>query len=292
MMLSTLTRSASVLFSLLSMAAAVPAKERNPCSRKPAAFFLAGDSTTAIQSTDGGGWSNGFLSFLRNGAWGVNYGHNGATTVSFVAGGDWGTVIGRVKNSTADFDVYVTIQRTDWDGPTKPATPQFGHNDQKAAANISLPQYQTNLEELARQVRSAGGEPILVTPLTRRVFTSARVATDSLHDQRLATIAAGQAVGARVLDLNLASLGYVDAIGSADAQTYNLNPTDMTHLNDWGSVVFGRMVADLLLGHPPVIETSGEDTSEKAAGPDGRRFARWIAPDEQLSWKIWHGVAA
>ena len=92
------------------MAAAAPATRRHQCSGKPAAFFLAGDSTTAVQSTNGGGWGNGFLSFLRNGAWGINYGHNGATTVSFVAGGDWATVIGRVEESTSDFDVYVTIQ--------------------------------------------------------------------------------------------------------------------------------------------------------------------------------------
>lgn len=110
MILSTLTRSALVVLGLLDMSVAFPPRERSSCSRKPAAFFLAGDSTTAIQSTDGGGWGNGFLSFLRNGAWGVNYGHNGATTVSFVAGGDWATVVGRVRNSTCDSDVYVTIQ--------------------------------------------------------------------------------------------------------------------------------------------------------------------------------------
>jgi len=110
MMLPTLTRSALVVFSLLGMAAPAPATGRNPCLRKPPAFFLAGDSTTAVQSTDGGGWGNGFLSFLRNGAGGVNYGHNGATTVSFVAGGDWAAVIGRVVESKSDFDVYVTIQ--------------------------------------------------------------------------------------------------------------------------------------------------------------------------------------
>lgn len=145
---------------------------------------------------------------------------------------------------------------------------------------------------MAGDVRSAGGEPILVTPLTRRVFTAPHVATDSLHDQRLATIAAGRAAGARVLDLNQASLGYVDAIGSEAAQAYDLNPTDMTHLDAWGSVVFGRMVADLLLGHPPVIDKSGDDASAEASSPDGLRFARWIAPDAQLSWKIWHGVPA
>ncbi|KAK5633523.1 hypothetical protein RRF57_009237 [Xylaria bambusicola] len=54
----------------------------------PPAFILAGDSTTAVQSTGGGGWGNGFISFLNSPAWGVNKGHNGATTKSFVDGGD------------------------------------------------------------------------------------------------------------------------------------------------------------------------------------------------------------
>jgi hypothetical protein len=110
MMLPNIRRAAVLILSLAGMAASAPATTKTPCSRKPPAFFLAGDSTTAVQSTNGGGWGNGFLSFIRNGAWGVNYGHNGATTVSFVAGGDWATVIGRVKESASAFDVYVTIQ--------------------------------------------------------------------------------------------------------------------------------------------------------------------------------------
>src|SRR5262245_34759754 len=65
---------------------------------KPPAFFLAGDSTTAVQASGGGGWGNGFLGFLKSPAWGVNKGHNGATTVSFVKGGDWAQVLGLVKN--------------------------------------------------------------------------------------------------------------------------------------------------------------------------------------------------
>lgn len=91
-------------------AAAGPLRQRFNCSGKAPAFFLAGDSTTATQSINGGGWGNGFLSFLRSPAWGVNYGHNGATTVSFVNGGDWATVLGQVENATRDFDVFVTIQ--------------------------------------------------------------------------------------------------------------------------------------------------------------------------------------
>lgn len=81
------------------------------------AFILAGDSTTAVQSAGGGGWGNGFISFLRAGAWGINKGHNGATTVSFVNGGDWANVTGLVDQKTSEgYDIYVTIQ--------------FGHNDQ------------------------------------------------------------------------------------------------------------------------------------------------------------------
>jgi hypothetical protein len=89
------------------------------CSSKPAVFYLAGDSTTAKQSSGGGGWGNGFLSFLKSPARGTNYGHNGATTESFVKGGDWGKVISQVKNSTADGDVFVTIQVSWYKSPSR-----------------------------------------------------------------------------------------------------------------------------------------------------------------------------
>ena len=117
----------------------------------PPAFFLAGDSTTAVQSSGGGGWGNGFLSFLESPAWGENLGHNGATTVSFVEGGDWDTVLGLVADNRDEFDTYVTIQ--------------FGHNDQKPEKGISLEQFQTNLENLASEVKEAGATPVgLICP--------------------------------------------------------------------------------------------------------------------------------
>jgi len=76
------------------------------CSAKPPAFFLAGDSTTA----PAGGWGDAFLSLLKKPAWGTNYARSGRTTVSFVKGGDWAKVIAAVKNSTASYECYVTIQ--------------------------------------------------------------------------------------------------------------------------------------------------------------------------------------
>ena len=97
-----------------SIASALLAVAANPVSRqaKSAAFFLAGDSTTAVN----GGWGDGFVAILRNGAIGQNRGHSGATTASFVAGGDWAKVLDLVKSNKDKYDCYVTIQ--------------FGHNDQ------------------------------------------------------------------------------------------------------------------------------------------------------------------
>lgn len=148
-------------------------------------------------------------------------------------------------------------------------------SSQKAAANISLDEYQANLENLANDVKTHGGTPLLVTPLTRRAFTSEHNATDSLHDQRLYTIAAADATNTTYLDLNKYSLEYVDAIGNTSAQAYDLGGygADTTHLNDYGSVVFGRLVADLLLQKLPELDA-------------------WFTPNETLSYDLANGIAA
>ncbi|RAK82132.1 SGNH hydrolase [Aspergillus fijiensis CBS 313.89] len=223
-------------------------KSQAPTSIPPI-FFLAGDSTTAKQSTGGGGWGNGFLNTtLHHGATGTNYGVNGRTTVSYRADGYWATVLAGVASAHASgtHSPYVTIQ--------------FGHNDQKAAANISIAEYTSNLEVFVGDVRAAGGTPILVTPLSRRGYdnsTGTPLVVENLADQRAATIAAAQATGARWIDLNAASTRYLNAIGPADAWTYNLVADDQTHLNAQGSVVFGGLVAELIGGVLPDLKREG-----------------------------------
>jgi lysophospholipase L1-like esterase len=213
---------------------ALPSPGHSP---KPPFFILAGDSTTAKQSSNGGGWGNGFLNTtLFHGASGLNYGHNGATTVSFRAGGDWATVLSKVAEYKDRYTPYVTIQ--------------FGHNDQKTAANISLAEYTSNLERFVREARDAGATPILVTPLSRRNYNATGEPTIilSLADQRAATIDAARNSHAAYIDLNSASTRYLNRIGPEKAYTYNLNPDDRTHLNVEGSIVFGGMVAELIEG--------------------------------------------
>ena len=82
-----------------------------------------------------------------------------------------------------------------------------------------------------------------------------------------------EAAGAVFVDLNAASRRYVNAIGEAPAQAYNWGPGDRTHLNPRGTVVFGRMMADLLVRARPC-------------------WRPWVGRDETLSRLIWKGLPA
>jgi len=122
---------------------------------------------------------------------------------------------------------------------------QFGHNDQKADKNISVAQFTTNLKNLAKQVTAAGGTPILVTSLSRRKYSSGAIKPD-LVEQVKATLAAAADLGSAVIDLNAASMKYLNSIGETNARTYDLAAGDSTHLTPAAGLVFGNMVTGLI----------------------------------------------
>lgn len=132
--------------------------------------------------------------------------------------------------------------------------------------------FQTNLQNMANQIKSAGGTPIILTSLTRRTFTGGKV-DDNLANVSEAAKKAAASTGVTLLDLNDVSKKYVQAIGSSNADKYNLAQGDRTHLNAAGTVVFGRIVADLIVGWKPALST-------------------YITPDPALSQKIAQGVYA
>jgi len=202
-------------------------------------FLLAGDSTTATQSADGGGWGDGFKNFtLVKPSFAVNYGHDGTTTASFVAGGDWARVLSQVTaNVEIGNTVFVTIQ--------------FGHNDQKLA-NFSA-QYTTNLVNMAKDVTSRKGHPVHVTPLSRRNYFPNGTIDDSLEPWAGYTKKAASESGGMLIDLWQNSLTYLTKIGEPAARRLDLTNGDHTHLNVHGSIVFGRMVSDLLVAQSSMI---------------------------------------
>jgi hypothetical protein len=99
---------------------------------------------------------------------------------------------------------------------------------------------------MANEVAHAGATPILVTPLTRRTFSGGKV-LENLKNETIATLRVAKESSRHFIDLNKASTSYVNAIGQAAADTYNLAAGDRTHLDEWGGVVFARIVSDLLV---------------------------------------------
>ncbi|KAH7115878.1 SGNH hydrolase-type esterase domain-containing protein [Dendryphion nanum] len=220
----------SILVSFAVAASAFPWRNR---AEKPVYWLLSGDSTTATK----GGWGDGFLATtVASGSSGHNYGHSGATTASFRAGGDWANVVKDIKKYKDKYSVYVTIQ--------------FGHNDQKNTSGVTMDQFKANLKRFANEAKSAGATPILVTSLTRRNFKDGKV-VENLANERAATILVADTNSLRYIDLNLASKNYVNAIGKDESSKYNLASGDWTHLNEWGGVVFARIVSDLLVEKYP-----------------------------------------
>ena len=222
----------------------------------PPAIFLAGDSTTAPD----GGWGDAFLSTtLTNGAIGTNYGHSGATLNSFIAGGDWGNVLSAVAEARGSYTPYVTIQ--------------FGHNDQKTEGDLE--DFIPNLEKFVNEARNAGATPIILTSLSRRKYDTSvnpPVVKDDLANVREGAIEAAEAVGADWADLNTRSREYLNSIGPDNAWTYNLSEDDQTHLNEGGAIVFGGLVAELLLETFPDLGGYIQVNSDLAGALDSGEY--------------------
>ncbi|KAJ7639865.1 SGNH hydrolase [Mycena polygramma] len=233
----------------------------------PTSFVLVGDSTTANGTIpDSGGWGNGFCgstnitaltpSSLAPGMPCINTAKNGATTGSFVADGSWNVSVATIQSEVAK-------------GRRTLVTLQFGHNDMKIAPPESMG---ANLTIMVNQIRALGAEPVLVTSLTRRTFFDNGTIQDLLEPWAEETILISQQLDTHLLDLHAHSITYVEAIGPDAAHRLNRSPDDDTHLNENGTIVFGRMLADLM----------------RASFPHQLP----IIPNPGLTFNITHGIAS
>jgi lysophospholipase L1-like esterase len=205
---------------------------------EPVRVILVGDSTMAMRT----GYGDAFCRLFQPDVACINLARGGRSTRSYRADGTWDVVAARLRQPGASRATYVLIQ--------------FGHNDQpgKAERTTDLAtEFPANLERYVEEVKSAGATPVLVTPLTRRMFREGALHND-LEPWAEAIRRVARTGALPVLDLNADSSAAVARMGSAEADTLALaTEFDRTHLGAKGAAFFARMVAEELKAAVPEL---------------------------------------
>lgn len=179
-----------------------------PTKIRASKIVLVGDSTTAVI----GGWGPSFCAYhVTSFAACVNLARGGRSSGNYVTEGSWDIALSELK--TPGFDkVWVLIQ--------------FGHNDQPGKPGRSTDlktEFPANLRRYVTESRAAGAIPILVTPLTRRMFKDGKVGND-LEPWAEATRKVAAEMQVPLIDLNAKSAAAVQALGPALANRFAQMP--------------------------------------------------------------------
>lgn len=185
--------------------AQAPPQDRPPAVPiKASKIILVGDSTTQVLS----GWGGSFCAYhVTSFAACVNLARGGRSTYSYRAEGSWDLALAEMK--TPGFaKTWVLIQ--------------FGHNDQPGKPGRSTDlatEFPANLRRYVQEVRAAGAEPVLLTPLTRRQFKAGKLDRDlDAWAEAIRKVAAEMQVP--LVDLNRRSADAVEALGPSMANRF------------------------------------------------------------------------
>lgn len=205
-------------------------------------IVLVGDSTMASRT----GYGDALCALYRPGVECWNLARGGRSTKSYRAEGLWDEMANRLAHAP-NRQTYVMIQ--------------FGHNDQPGKPGRSTDlanEFPENLRRYIVETRAMRASPVLLTPLTRRVFKCGVLQND-LRLWAEATLSVAREMNVPVIDLNLLSSAAVSRMGSAEADTlaeepppqYEVAPDvksrfDYTHLGEKGANLFAAMVAQEL----------------------------------------------
>jgi len=171
-------------------------------------IVLVGDSTTAVQ----GGWGSSFCAeHVTSFAACVNLARGGRSSGSYIAEGSWELALAEMR--TPGFvNTWVLIQ--------------FGHNDQPGKPGRSTDlatEFPANLRRYVNEARAAGAKPVLLTPLTRRMFKDG-VLLDTLAPWADAAARVGAEMNVPLVDLHAKSYAAVQAMGSTAANKMAQRP--------------------------------------------------------------------
>lgn len=167
----------------------------------PVRIILVGDSTMALRT----GYGTGFCQLVTAEVTCLNMAKGGRSSLSYRVEGSWAKVMETLQNRGDFKATYVLVQ--------------FGHNDQPNKPGRSTDvatEFPANLGRFVDEIRSAGAKPVLVTPLTRRMFRNGKVA-DTLGPWADAARTVAREKSVPLLDLNAESLAVVQKMGPMEA---------------------------------------------------------------------------
>jgi lysophospholipase L1-like esterase len=189
---------------LLTSAAPAQIAPEQPRPIAASKIILVGDSTTAVI----GGWGPSFCAHhVTSFAACVNLARGGRSSGSYRAEGSWELALSEMR-APGYKNVWVLIQ--------------FGHNDQPGKPGRStdlVTEFPANLARYVDEVRAAGAKPVLLTPLTRRMFKDGKLQND-LEPWAAAVRKVATDKKVPLLDLNAESSAAVQAMGEAAADRF------------------------------------------------------------------------
>jgi lysophospholipase L1-like esterase len=191
--------SATALLTATSAVAQPPSETQLP----PVRIILVGDSTMAVKS----GWGPGFSADVVPQVTCVNMAKGGRSSGSYRADGYWAKVMDALKHNAEFKATYVLIQ--------------FGHNDQPGKPGRSTDlatEFPANMRQYVEEVKATGAKPVLITSLTRRSFKNGKVKND-LAPWAEATRKVAADTGVPLLDLYADSVAAVQKMGPVEANT-------------------------------------------------------------------------
>lgn len=200
-------------------------------------IVLVGDSTV----NDQGGWGPGLRAAFGPDVEVINLARNGRSSKSFRDEGAWTPALTAKPN-------YILIQ--------------FGHNDVPGKGHEretdARTTYRENLAHYVDEARTAGAEPVLITSIVRRNFTTdGKIKVDSLTPFVEAARAVATEKNVPLMDLYALTLAQAEKLGPAGCEDIDARDKDgkrdHTHLGAKGQQEIGAMAARELVRLEPAL---------------------------------------
>lgn len=122
---------------------------------------------------------------------------------------------------------------------------EFGHNDQKLEEELhtnSETSFRDYLKIYVDSARAIGATPIIISPVTRRIFDDNGKINSSLGSYATGAKAVATENGVAFIDLWNISINYHNSIGKDSSMMFNYKQGDLTHLSPAGAEAITELI--------------------------------------------------